>query len=308
MEMKPNYVLLALLFITSLLHLPSPISSQLCQKYCGTIPLRYPFGSGPGCGDPRFQKSVSCSQKQLTFITHTGCYTITNIDYNNEILYISDPTMSTCFCTQPTKGFGLDWDAPFSFADCTTFALLDCSITSSPIYKTNGGASNGANSTYVLQCDNESTPLCSALYSCQPISQLNVPISTCCVYTPVDLGPSFEMDLQKLQCSAYTAVYSFNGQEDNPESWKYGVALKYKFNVNNDYPGLCASCERSNGVCGYNAGAYNTFICNCPGGVNTTTDCYFQETWNQGLELLPWHKGSWLPYALALSAVCFLML
>lgn len=290
--MNQNHILLSFLYCLFLL---SPAHSQVCQRFCGDIPLRYPFGGGPGCGDPRFTKHVTCNQKQLTFITHTGSYPVTNIDYNKQILYISDPTMSSCFCTQPSKGFSLDWDAPFSFDDSSVFALLDCSLDSSPIYK---GAING-NTSNVPQCDNAGTTLCSSLYSCQPISQLNVPINTCCVYAPVDLGPAFEMDLQKTQCKAYTAIYSFNDQETNPEAWKYGVALKYKFNVKNDYPVYCSNCERSNGACAY-TGVYNTFVCNCPSGVNTTTDCYFQNSWNSGLRLAPWIKGSLFLYSTVL--------
>ncbi|KAF2282546.1 hypothetical protein GH714_043754 [Hevea brasiliensis] len=111
---------------------------------------------------------------------------------------------------------------------CLTAPLL------SPIYKTNVNSYN--NSTIVPQCDRTGAPICSFLYSCQAISMLNLPISTCCVYTPVDLGPSFEMDLQKLQCNSYSGFYSFSGQEANPENWKYGIAVKYKFNVYNNYP------------------------------------------------------------------------
>ncbi|RXH69853.1 hypothetical protein DVH24_007109 [Malus domestica] len=58
------------------------------------------------------------------------------------------------------------------------------------------------------------------------------------------------MDLEKLQCSSYSGFYSFNERESDPNSWKYGIALKYKFSVNNEYPSSCANCERSNGVCG----------------------------------------------------------
>ncbi|KAL8142367.1 hypothetical protein V2J09_015399 [Rumex salicifolius] len=283
-----------LLLFLILLSLPITTFSQLCQKFCGTIPLKYPFGSGSGCGDHRFQKYISCNQGQLTFATHTGCYPITSIDYSNDVLYITDPTMSTCFTTEPSKGFGLDWDAPFTFHDSSVFALLGCSSAG----PTPGGnnCSTGGDS---LRCDNDNTPLCSSLFSCQPISQLNVPISRCCVYTPVDLGPTFEMDLQKLHCSAYTAVYSFSDQEDNPESWKYGVAIKYKFNVNNDFPAQCAACQSTNGVCGY-SGSANSFICNCGTGINTTNDCWFQPQWGLGTELLPWNKGNWFNYYLLL--------
>lgn len=120
---------------------------------------------------------------------------------------------------------------------------------------------------------------------------LNLPISSCCVYTPVDLGPSFQMDLEKLQCASYSGIYSFGGQEANPENWEYGIALNYKFNVYNDYPGSCSDCERSNGVCGYNSGAYNSFVCNCLSGVNSTTDCFFETPFNGVKLLLPMQTG-----------------
>ncbi|KDP21253.1 hypothetical protein JCGZ_21724 [Jatropha curcas] len=292
---KHSYITL-LSFISFIITLPSPISSQACKNSCGNIPIKYPFGTGLGCGDPRFQKYVTCDdQEKLSLLTHTGCYPINNIDYTNQVIYISDPSMSTCSCTQPSKGFGLDWDAPFSFQDDTVFTLLDCSTTSSPIFR------NSNNGSIVPQCDRTGAPICSFLYSCQAISRLSLPISTCCVYTPVDLGPAFEMDLQKLQCSSYSGFYSFNGQEDNPENWKYGIALKYKFNVYNDYPSSCANCERSNGVCGY-GGVYNSFVCNCPNGFNTTSDCFFGGSYSLGSTLLPWQTGNGLIYSLA----CFL--
>ncbi|CAN0925783.1 hypothetical protein LINGRAHAP2_LOCUS34955 [Linum grandiflorum] len=237
------------------------VSSQACQSYCGTIPIKYPFGTGLGCGDPRFQKYVTCTAGKLTFTSHTGCYPVTNIDYTSQVIYISDPSMSTCSCTQPSKGFGLDWDAPFSFHDDTVFTLLDCP------------ANNGTN--IAPHCDITGSPICSFLYSCRAISMMNLPISTCCVYTPVDLGPSFTMDLQKLKCSSYAGFYSFNGQESDPDEWKYGIALKYKFNVYDDYPTACANCERSRGVCGYSTGEFDSFVCNCPSGFNTTSDCIF---------------------------------
>ncbi|PIN15232.1 hypothetical protein CDL12_12133 [Handroanthus impetiginosus] len=274
-----SFTLFSSLLIALLL--PSLISSQTCQKSCGKVLIKYPFGTGPGCGDPRFQPYITCNQQQLTFTTHTGCYPITSIDYNNQVIYISDPTISTCSCTQPSKGFGLDWDAPFSFHDDTIFALLDCSTTSSPIYKAGG---SGNNLTFPM-CDSQGSSICSLLYSCEAVSRLSLPISTCCVYTPVDLGPSFEMDLQKLQCTSYSALYGYNSQETNPEGWKYGIAIKYKFNFDNDYPGLCASCEKSNGVCGYDSGPYKSFVCNCPGGFNTTNDCFYGQSWSSGSRL-----------------------
>ncbi|KAJ8445408.1 hypothetical protein Cgig2_031221 [Carnegiea gigantea] len=281
-----TYVSLFSLLILFLLSLLSPVYSQLCPRFCGAIPLFYPFGGGPGCGDPRFTKYVTCNGRQLTLTTHTGSYPVTSIDYDHKVLFISDPTMSTCFYSQPSNGFSLDWDAPFSFHDSTVFALIDCSLDSSPVYK---GAIAG-NTSDVPECANTGTTLCSAIYSCQPISQLNVPISTCCVYAPMDLGPAFEMDLDKLHCKGYTAVYSFNGQETNPAAWKYGIALQYKFNVKNDYPEYCRNCEKSGGVCAY-TGTYNSFTCNCPSAVNATVDCYLQSAALSGTEKFPpWSK------------------
>ncbi|KAL2519463.1 putative membrane lipoprotein [Abeliophyllum distichum] len=281
------------IFLSSfLLIFPCLISSQTCQKSCGKIPIKYPFGTGPGCGDPHFQPYVTCNdQQQLTFTTHTGCYPIISIDYNHQIIYITDTSMSTCGCKLPSKGFSLDWNAPFSFSDDTIFALLDCSTSSSPIYKS---ITDDKNSTFPL-CDSKGDSICSLLYSCEAISRLSLPISTCCVYTPVDLGPSFEMDLQKLQCTSYSAVYGFNGQEYNPQGWQYGVALKYKFNFDNDYPVICSSCEKSNGVCGYNNA--QQFLCNCPGGLNTTTDCFYGDSWSHGSKISPLKSGTMLIFS-----------
>ncbi|XP_051146071.1 wall-associated receptor kinase 3 [Andrographis paniculata] len=256
---------------------PFLVSSQTCQKTCGKIPIKYPFGTSSGCGDPRFQPYVACTpQDQLTFTTHTGCYTVTSIDYPNQVIYIYDPSMSTCSCKLPSRGFGLDWDAPFAFHDTTVFALLDCSTDSSPIYK--GGSGN--NSTFPM-CDSLGSSVCSLLYSCEAISRLNLPGSECCVYMPVDLGPSFEMDLQKLQCASYSALYGFN-LGSNPATWTYGIAVKYKFNFENNYPELCSDCEKSNGVCGYNYDSEKSFACNCPGGMNTSTDCPYEASWSHG--------------------------
>lgn len=295
---SPNSFLLSTTLLFSIISLHS-VHSQTCQKTCGSIPIRYPFGTGPGCGDPHFQSYVVCNQQQLSFFTHRGCYPITSIDYDNRVLYISDPSMSTCSCTQPSKGFSLDWNAPFSFHDSTIFALLDCSVANSPIY-------TPTNSTFP-PCDPHGAGICSLLYSCQAVSsRIGMPVSTCCVYSPVDLGPSFAMDLGKLQCGSYSGLYGFNGQESNPGAWQYGVALKYKFNFDNDYPSICAACEKSNGVCGYNVGPYNTFSCNCPGGFNTSTDCFYG-VWNKGLNLVPRQTGTLLMYSLALDVVLLML-
>ncbi|KAI3993306.1 hypothetical protein MKX01_010049 [Papaver californicum] len=300
MNMPISLILpISLIFIT---FLPLLISSQTCEKLCGDQKLRYPFCSAQGCGDPRFQKFIKCdrAQQKLMLNTHTGTYPIATIDYDNLIIYIQDPSMSTCSSSQPSKGFevispnegynpGYIFNFPFTFLDSNVFALLDCSTTSSLLY-TSRSSLNGN----VTNSTSASAPICSLLYSCPPVSRLNLPISTCCVYTPLDLGPAYEMDLQKLECSSYASIYSFNGQESNPQGWKYGIGLKYRFSVKNDFPSACSVCERSNGVCGY-TGAYNSFVCNCVGGANTTSDCYFSASWRNGAQkILPWQIRTWL--------------
>ncbi|KAK6931165.1 Wall-associated receptor kinase, galacturonan-binding domain [Dillenia turbinata] len=289
MKMKLKKSFLALLSISLSLIILPPVLSQSCKRFCGNQHVQYPFGTGPGCGDPRFQPYLTCIQQELTFTTHTGTYPITSIDYHNQVMYIYDPTMSICACSQPSKDFSLDCDAPFTFSDNTIFGLLDCFV-SSPIFKSNGVYSGG-NSTSVPLCDNQGSEICTRLYSCQPTSKLSLPVSTCCIYTPVDLGPQFDLDLQKLQCSFYSAIYGYNEQDSDQGRWNYGVALKYKFNVNNDYPSLYADCEKSLGACGYIAGDFYSFLCSCPNGMNTSTNCYFMASWNNARPLHPVHAG-----------------
>lgn len=78
----------------------------------------------------------------------------------------------------------------------TETSLLYLTALSLPhLYRQKSLNNNCGNSTMVNSpCDNEATPVCSLLFTCRPISTLYLPISTCCVYTPLDLGPSFEMD------------------------------------------------------------------------------------------------------------------
>lgn len=306
--MTPNHIstsyLLTISFIISLFFLPSRVTPQVCQKACGQIPIKYPLGSGSGCGDPRFARYVTCDpdQQTLTLNTHTGCYPISSVDYAKQVIYISDPSMSTCACTRPSNGIGLDGDAPFSFQDDTVFTLLDCSVDESPVFTP---LSNGTGR--VTLCDRQGASICNYLYSnCRAISLMNLEISTCCVYVPVDLGPSFEMDLKKLKCSSYSGFYGFGGQESNPENWQYGVALKYKFNVFDEYPAVCGGCERSNGACGYNTQT-NSFVCNCPGGINTTSDCFFLNFNGVGLRPLPLLSRMWVMYSFGMALVWMLV-
>ncbi|KAJ3674579.1 hypothetical protein LUZ60_005195 [Juncus effusus] len=266
------------LFTFSLLTLPS-LSSSSCQPFCGGLQIHYPFGSGPGCGSPLFQPHVTCNYttQTLTLTTRSGSYPIQSIDYINQILTLTDPTMSTCFslCTSP--GFSLSADAPFTFVYTNIFALLRCS-----------------NINYTL-CDTTSPHICGLLYTCQPYVTLSQAVSTCCVYEPASLGPQFEMDLTQLGCGSYSAVYDFGGTEGNPAMWRYGIAVKYRFSVDNWYPSFCGDCERSNGVCGFNGEFNEQFVCNCANGVNSTSNCHFTGArWSSGKRIELFKSGFWL--------------
>ncbi|KAH7675447.1 Wall-associated receptor kinase galacturonan-binding domain-containing protein [Dioscorea alata] len=262
-------ILLLLLFFFITLIIPSPSSSQSCKPFCGPLPLHFPFGSGPGCGHPSFNPHITCnpSQQSLLFTTISGTYPITSIDYTNHLIFIQDPSMSTCSTSCSSPGFSLNSNAPFSFSDFSFFALLSCSSSSSII------------TTTTTLCDN--SPICTLLSSCPSLSSSSP--SSCCVYTPVTLGPAFQMNLKSMNCNSYTAVYSFNGDETNPAIWKYGIVLKYKFSVDDAYPYSCDSCEQSGGVCGFTISGDSSssssssyrFSCNCNGDMNTTTNCHF---------------------------------
>lgn len=238
-----------------------------CRDTCGDLKVKYPFGTGPGCGDPRFQHSVTCINQKLMFTTHSGSYPITAIDYQHTMIYVGDPRMSTCNAMQRSGSFGLDWTAPFKIKN-DVFVLLDCDPASSVFNAQN------------YLCDTGSAHICTSLYTCPGMNGLgipqNSPITSCCVYTPVNLGSANEVDLQKLGCQSYTSIHSFGSDPTDPSSWKYGIRLQYNYNLDNsNFPSACADCERSSGVCGF-TGPYNSFVCVCRNGVNTTTNCYGQ--------------------------------
>ncbi|KAH7284531.1 hypothetical protein KP509_34G058500 [Ceratopteris richardii] len=251
-------------------------ADSTCQNVCGDVPVMYPFGTGSGCGNKVFEKYVSCNNGKLLLHTPTGQYQVQRIDYTNNLLILQDPKMSTCENMQGSSNFGLPVDAPFSIVG-DTFVLLNC-LSTSMLY-------NGLSSL----CDPAGTNICQSLYSCSSVSQLglevNAPTSSCCVYTNPQLSsPPYELNLQLLQCSSYTSIYSFgpeygsggDGSDPaaanaypNPSSWSYGIALKFYYDET-AYYSSCKACEQSNGVCAYNV--YG-FVCVCSAGVNTTTRC-----------------------------------
>ncbi|KAL0327125.1 UNVERIFIED_CONTAM: hypothetical protein Sangu_1790500 [Sesamum angustifolium] len=117
--------------------------------------------------------------------------------------------------------------------------------------------------------------VCRGLYSCKGVTGIglepNAPISTCCVYDPtMSLGSGYGLNLPKLQCSSYSAIYGFGGSEGDPMKWEYGISLQYNGSY---YSNSCKNCEDSGGVCGF-SGSDESFACKCRNGVNTTINCY----------------------------------
>ncbi|KAJ6350667.1 hypothetical protein OIU78_006745 [Salix suchowensis] len=189
-----TYIFLSLpvhLTISAAVH-PIPINGT-CHDTCGTISVKYPFGSGFGCGHPDFSRYVRCNAGTLEFSTGTGIYSVTEIDYSGGTLIIRDPFMSTCSSMQNSGSFSLD---PEDL----------CAMGSR-------------------------SRVCRGLYSCKGVTGIglpqNAPPSTCCVYeSPIQLT-GYTLDLPKLQCSSYTSVYSFGGSEGDPMKWKFGISLQY---------------------------------------------------------------------------------
>ncbi|XP_038724538.1 uncharacterized protein LOC120016029 isoform X2 [Tripterygium wilfordii] len=236
-----------------------------CHNTCGTIPVRFPFGTGFGCGHPDFARYMRCNSAEiLEFSTATGIYTISSIDYPSSTVVVTDPLMSTCSSMQNSGSFGLDRASPFTLTNDNIFVLLGCSTTS-PLFDRNQDL-----------CDTGSgSRVCRGLYSCKGVTgiglQQNAPISTCCVYeSPIQLGTGYTLDVPKLQCSSYTSVYGFGGDRGDPMTWKFGISLSYNDSY---YTDECKDCEATGGMCGF-AGLDGSFACICRTGVNTTNNCY----------------------------------
>lgn len=266
-SLSPFFFINILLFLLShhTASAATPIISVngTCQNVCGTIPVKFPFGTGYGCGHPMFSRFIKCNSGTLEFSTGTGIYTISSIDYPSSTITIQDPFMSTCSSMQNSGSFILDKSSPFTITDNNIFALLGCSTTS-PVFD-----------QYVDLCNTGSgSRVCRGLYSCKGVSgiglQQNAPISTCCVYeSPTGLSSGYALDLPKLQCSSYTSIYDYGGSEGDPMKWKFGVTLRYK-----DSNGAenCKNCEDSGGLCGFSV-LQESFACICRNGLNTSNNC-----------------------------------
>jgi hypothetical protein len=261
-----TYILLSLPihFTISAAVNPIPINDT-CHDTCGTISVKYPFGSGFGCGHPDFARYVRCNAGTVEFSTGTGIYNVSDIDYSSGTLIIRDPFMSTCSSMQNSGSFSLDRASPFTLTGENIFVLLGCS-TNSPLF----------DPAEDLCAMGSRSRVCRGLYSCKGVTGIglpqNAPPSTCCVYeSPIQLA-GYTLDLPKLQCSSYTSVYSFGGSEGDPMKWKFGISLQYNDSY---YSNVCKDCETSGGLCGF-TGFDQSFACVCENGKNTSTSCFGQ--------------------------------
>ncbi|KAK7318627.1 hypothetical protein RJT34_03330 [Clitoria ternatea] len=276
-------------------------SSIACGDTCGSIQIKYPFGTGPGCGSPLFSQYITCTtNQQLILKTHTGSYPITSISYTTSTLTLTPQTMSTCTSIKPSpNNFGLDWTSPFQIGS-STFILLSCTQYQPQI------------------CDPSFHYICASIYTCPSIVNLGIPLfpptNTCCVYSPANLDDKSELDLKAMKCGGYASVVSLGDNPTDPTHWVYGVNLKYSSymalgNNNNLLTTKCSGCENSGGVCGF-APPGNGFVCVCKGGYNTSLDCS-TSSYNQNQEYLFPDSASSPPrmfHFLFLSYMFFLIL
>ncbi|KAK7828098.1 pentatricopeptide repeat-containing protein [Quercus suber] len=257
----------------------TPINGT-CDDTCGTIPIKYPFGTGFGCGHPVFARYIKCSSGTLQFSTGTGIYTISSIDYPSNTIVLTDPLMSTCSSMQNSGSFILDRTSPFTITSDVIFVLLGCSTTS-PVFDADEEL-----------CDTGSgSRICRGLYSCKGVTGIglpqNAPVSTCCVYdSPLGLGSGYALDLPKLQCSSYTSIYGFGDDEGDPMKWKFGISLQYNDSYDTE---TCKDCEASGGLCGF-AGLDQSFACVCKNGANSSNNCLgrgyaWSGTWGLKIQL-----------------------
>ncbi|KAL6277214.1 hypothetical protein ACE6H2_020815 [Prunus campanulata] len=299
MEQKTLLPALSCIIFFNLLCFAIAQKPPACQTTCGSLKLKYPFGTGVGCGSPTFQPYIACEitnkdqkqQQQLLLTTHTDSYPITSISYSTQTLTLTPPSMSSCSSMQPSpSNFGLDWASPFQLGR-STFILLSCQPPTSSL--TLGGSSG------IPVCDPSYSNLCASIYTCPSVVGLGLPLfpptNTCCVYSPGNLDSKGELDLCGLKCAGYTSVVSLGDYPTDPTRWEYGVTLKYSHGDLDSgiVDTKCNSCEMSDGVCGYRVDDHS-FLCVCKNGYNTSSDCNNNFSPDQDLF---WGSASNLPPA-----------
>uniref|UniRef100_A0A1J3I8C3 non-specific serine/threonine protein kinase n=1 Tax=Noccaea caerulescens TaxID=107243 RepID=A0A1J3I8C3_NOCCA len=259
------FFFLAFLYtVTTLAFLPlTATGATSCRKFCGSIPINYPFGIDQGCGSPQFKGMFNCST-DLFFLTPSGSYKVQRIDYEKNTMVVFDPAMSTCSILQPHHDFKLAdiQSAVIRPSYDTVFALLNCS-NDSPVHN-----------RFRNLCFNASGHSCDELYSSctsfrifnttSPSGNSTVHTTPYCCFTSYDTVRA--MSLNILDCSHYTTVIDSGRMRDAaPLDWSYGIELSYSV------PEIgCDRCRKSGGTCGFDADT-EIFLCQCPTSNNNPT-------------------------------------
>ncbi|CAM8934197.1 unnamed protein product [Rhodiola kirilowii] len=232
------------------------LRSQSCKKFCGNIPINFPFGLDDGCGAPQYRHMLNCST-DLFFTTPSGQYKVQSINYDDKTVSIYDPSMSTCSILQPRHEFEMT-DVQYAVippSPDTTFILVNCSVDS-PVLN-----------HYASLCFNLSGHSCDELYaSCNSfrLFHLFVNKTTPCCFTRYNTLRF--MSLNVLDCSHYTSVYD-KVDGIGPLDWKYGMKLSYSMPETG-----CGQCVDSGGTCGFDTDTEG-MLCLCNRFVNSTAQC-----------------------------------
>uniref|UniRef100_A0A7N0T7N8 non-specific serine/threonine protein kinase n=1 Tax=Kalanchoe fedtschenkoi TaxID=63787 RepID=A0A7N0T7N8_KALFE len=233
------------------------LHSQPCKKFCGNIPVNFPFGLDDGCGAPQYRHMLNCSSNGLFFATPSGQYKVQSINYADKTVSIYDPSMSTCSILQPPHEFSMT-DVQYAVippSPDTLFILVNCSVDS-PVLN-----------HYASLCFNASGHSCDELYaSCNSfrLFHLMVNKTTPCCFTRYSTLRF--MSLNILDCSHYTSVYD-EIEGSGPLDWKYGMRLSYSAPESG-----CGKCVKSGGTCGFDTDTEG-MLCICSSFVNSSSQC-----------------------------------
>ncbi|XP_026395796.1 uncharacterized protein LOC113290405 [Papaver somniferum] len=286
------FLVFSLNSVTILATIESPPTS--CQNKCGSIPIKYPLGSGFGC---RVSTHLSLAH-HLSHQTATSSPSLKTM--NKKMSNSSSQPMPAH--TQPSTQHRCLHAYPCTLLPTSTFQLgpslfilIGCHPPTSALYSKGNPI-----------CDASYNHLCASLHSCPSILSLGLPIysstDTCCGYSPANLNAKGDLDINALRCASYVSVVSLGDIPTDPNRCEYGLALKYDQVGLDHIEMICNACEKSDGVCGYSP-PKNNFVCVCKNG-NSSSDCY---NVNNQVSSFYWTSGG-SSYRLSAFLLLFLFL
>ncbi|KAJ4703945.1 Wall-associated receptor kinase-like [Melia azedarach] len=254
------------LVLFPLLLLSKPAQASICRTFCGSIPVKYPFGIDDGCGSPYYRHMLICSDYgKLELRTPSGRYPVSGISYSDPHILLNDPFMWKCQDGdnfRATRPFSLDTSTHFSLSSQNDYLFFNCSeenviIEPKPIFC----------ERFPERCDSScdsSSYLCRHLPECP--SALHA--SSCCGYYP---KATESLRLMLKYCASYTSIYWKNvGTPPYDQVAEYGIRVDFDIPVTTS----CLQCQdmtKGGGTCGFNTETQN-FLCLCPKG-NSTAYC-----------------------------------